>query len=92
MVNTITMVFCFSSKSWAFNSGREDLLEKDSIYLYKNCRLCAKHFEDSCFKNYKKNRLHESAVPTLFSHHEVIKQRLLGEGLAGKIIFHTLMS
>jgi hypothetical protein len=70
---------------WASNSAREDLLSKDSIYLYKNCKLCAKHFEDSCFKNYKKNRLHETAVPTIFSHHEVIKQRLLGKGINSKI-------
>ena len=53
---------CCSSKLWVLNSGREDLLEKDSMYLYKDCVLCAKHFEDSCFRNYKKIRLHETAV------------------------------
>ncbi len=86
------MVFCFSSKSWAFNSGREDLLKKDSIYLCKNYKLCAKHFEDSCFKSYRRNRLHETPVPTIFSHHEAIKQRLLGECKTGKILFYNCKS
>jgi len=83
-------VFCFSSKLWVLNSGREDLLEKDSTYLYKNCKLCANHFEDSCFRNHKKNRLHETAVPTIFSHHEIIKQRLLGKGIASEIEFFQI--
>ena len=77
------MVLSFSSKLWAINSGREDLLKKDSIYLYNNCKLCAKHFDHSCFRNYRKNRLHETAVPTIFSHHEVIRQRLLGKSITG---------
>ena len=33
----------------------------------------------------KKNRLHETAVPTIFSHHEIIMQRLLGKGLTGNL-------
>lgn len=45
---------------------REDLMNKDAEYLYKNCRMCAEHFEDIMFANDLKNRLQPEAKPTLF--------------------------
>ena len=35
-------------------------------YLYNNCKLCSKHFEDCIFYNYLRNRLKSDAKPTLF--------------------------
>jgi hypothetical protein len=46
---------------------RQDLLRRDSVYLFKNCLLCAKHFEDSQFMNAaEKNKLIWNALPSLF--------------------------
>jgi hypothetical protein len=36
-------------------------------YLHENCRICGAHFEEGCFRNDLKNRLHETAVPSMFS-------------------------
>jgi len=55
------------SKEWVVLSRREDLLKKDAGYLYKNCRICTKHFEDVMFSNPQKNRLNPQAKPTLFN-------------------------
>ena len=64
----------FRSKRWVINSKREDLMTKDSVYLYTNCRLCSEHFIDSQFMNSgNRNKLIWNAVPTKFSfkpHHE----------------------
>ena len=64
------------SRQWAINSHREDLLGKDVIYRYQNCKLCAKHFSDSCFRGTLKNRLSETAIPTLFLKHSNVKRKL----------------
>jgi len=45
----------------------DDVFKKDSLYLYENCRLCANHFENSQFRNEKRNGLKRTAVPTLFA-------------------------
>lgn len=55
------------SKEWVVLSRREDLLKKDAEYLYKNCRICAEHFEDMMFSNPLRNRLNPQAKPTLFN-------------------------
>ena len=57
----------FRSKEWVVLCRREDLMSKDAEYLYKNCRMCAEHFEDMMFANDLKNRLSPEAKPTLFS-------------------------
>ena len=55
------------SKEWVVSCRREDLLKKDSSYLYNNCRICGEHFEDIMFANNLKNRLVPDAKPTLFN-------------------------
>ena len=65
----------YRSKQWVINCHREDLLTKDATDLYKNCKLCAKHFSDSCFHSTLKNRLHDTAVPTLFFKNINVKRR-----------------
>lgn len=56
----------YRSKEWVVSCRRKDLLNKNTKYLYNNCRLCANHFEDGMFLNFKKNRLKPDAKPTLF--------------------------
>jgi RNase P subunit RPR2 len=52
---------------WMQLSRREDLRNKSAEYLYVNCRLCEKHFENSQFYNAAtKTKLLPYAVPTLF--------------------------
>lgn len=52
---------------WVQLSRRDDLRNKSTEYLYANCRLCEKHFEDSQFYYAPtKTRLLPYAVPTLF--------------------------
>ena len=46
---------------------RADLMNKDADYLYRNCRMCAEHFEDMMFANDLRNRLNPEAKPTLFN-------------------------
>ena len=55
------------SKEWVVLCRREDLMSKDGDYLYKNCKMCAEHFEDMMFANDLRNRLTPEAKPTLFS-------------------------
>lgn len=57
----------FRSTQWLLNCERHDLLGKDANYLYNNCKLCAAHFTPSCFRNMSRTRLHEHAIPTIFS-------------------------
>ncbi|XP_046841845.1 52 kDa repressor of the inhibitor of the protein kinase-like isoform X2 [Xenia sp. Carnegie-2017] len=54
------------SKEWVNNCRREDLLGKSAEYLYKNCKLCADHFEDCMFTSMEKKRLNPQSKPTLF--------------------------
>ena len=49
---------------WVQNSRRKDLLGKSPMYLYHNCRLCSKHFEDNQILS--TGRLVWNAVPTKF--------------------------
>ena len=43
------------------------MLDKSVEYLFNNCTLCAKHFEDEAFMNVKqKKKLVWSAIPTIF--------------------------
>ena len=42
-------------------------MNKDADYLYRNCRMCAEHFEDMMFANDLGNRLNPEAKPTLFN-------------------------
>ena len=53
-------------KKWVINTRRGDLDHLSAEQLYKNYRICAKHFEDSQFMNPNKNKLVWNAVPTLF--------------------------
>ena len=41
-------------------------MKKSVKYLYNNCNLCAVHFENVSFQNKLRNRLNESAVPSIF--------------------------
>lgn len=41
-------------------------MKKHATYLYNNCRLCSKHFEDVMFTSHLKNRLLDIAEPTIF--------------------------
>ena len=61
------MLKLFRSKEWVILSRRQDFLNKTPEYLYKNCKLCAQHFEDAMFTNHLKNRLNAQAKPTLFN-------------------------
>ncbi|XP_071477282.1 uncharacterized protein [Diadema antillarum] len=49
---------------WVQNTRRKDLLGKSPLYLYNNCRLCSKHFEDG--QILCTGRLVWNAVPTKF--------------------------
>ena len=57
----------YRCKRWVLASRRQDLLEKSSDYLNKNCRLCAGHFADDQFMNFRRNSLVWNAIPTKFS-------------------------
>ncbi|TGZ43804.1 Uncharacterized protein DBV15_12703 [Temnothorax longispinosus] len=46
--------------------NRQDLINKDSIVLYKNYKVCAAHFQTNMFLNDLQNRLHVHAIPTVF--------------------------
>lgn len=54
------------TNEWVVLCRRQDLLNKTSEYLHKNCKLCADHFEDCMLSNDKKDRLKNDAKPTLF--------------------------
>jgi len=63
----LTCCMCRCMK-WIQNMRRDDLRGKPPEYLYKNCRLCSQHFEDSQFYcGATKDRLLPHAVPTLFN-------------------------
>lgn len=52
---------------WIKNSGREDIVRKDSNYCYDNYRLCSDHFESQMFSNVQRSKLLPIAVPTVFN-------------------------
>ena len=85
LINFICNLFNnFSMKQCrALNCQREDLLRKDAVSVHKNCRLCAKHFQDSCFRNHSRNRLGKMAVPTRFSYKLGIKRKLFRDETSG---------
>ena len=64
---SIPMFGISRSKEWVVLCRRKDLMNKEAEYLYKNCRMCAEHFEDVMFANDLKNRLQPQAKPTLFN-------------------------
>lgn len=51
-------------KRWALNADKINFLELPWTQL-RNKTVCEDHFMDSCFMNYKKERLVKTAVPTL---------------------------
>lgn len=51
-------------KRWALNADKVNFLELPWTQL-RNKTVCEDHFMDSCFMNYKKERLVKTAVPTL---------------------------
>ncbi|XP_067132215.1 52 kDa repressor of the inhibitor of the protein kinase [Centruroides vittatus] len=53
-------------RKWILNSGRVDLLDKTTEFLYSTCRLCELHFEDTEFATIERNKLSITAVPTRF--------------------------
>ena len=61
------MLKLFRCKEWVILCRRQDLINKTSEYLYKNCKLCAQHFEDAMFTNHLKYRLNAQAKPTIFN-------------------------
>lgn len=62
----------------------------DALYLYNNCKLCAKHFTDNCFCNpYKKKQLTENAIPTIFVWKTGVKRKLF-ENVTGIYIIILL--
>jgi hypothetical protein len=84
LINFVCNLFNnFSMKQWALNCQREDLLHKDAVSVHKNCRLCAKHFQDSCFRNYSRNWLGKTAVPTRFSYKLGIKRKRFPDETSG---------
>ena len=68
MIGVDIYFFTSRCRKWVINSRRvEELLPKSPEQLYKNCRLCSTHFEDSQFMYAPtKNKLVHDAVPTLF--------------------------
>ncbi|XP_030762546.1 uncharacterized protein LOC115887295 [Sitophilus oryzae] len=52
------------AKMWAIAAGRNDLLE--SVHKLFKKRLCSAHFEERMYKNERRNRLSDTAVPTIF--------------------------
>ncbi|XP_049780960.1 52 kDa repressor of the inhibitor of the protein kinase [Schistocerca cancellata] len=54
------------SKKWLINGRRQDLLQKDVVYLHNNVKFCALHFESNQFMSAEKKKLVWNAVPTLF--------------------------
>ena len=48
--------YLFRSKEWVVPCRRENFDKKEAEYLYKNLRICAKHFEDIMFSNDLENR------------------------------------
>lgn len=73
----------FCSKQWVENCRRNDLSCKDTVTLYKNYRLGVKHFEDSCFRNFMENRLHDTAIPTIFPSRPSVKRKLYNAEASG---------
>ena len=68
MQNKFWKLFAFyRSRKWVQNTRREDLMKKDTEDLYRNNRICGKHFEDNQFMSAaEKNSLVWNAVPTIF--------------------------
>ena len=56
----------FRSKQWVTNLRQADIEKYSAEQVYKNYTMCAKHFEDSQFKNSEKKQLTAGAIPTLF--------------------------
>ncbi|KAJ8909817.1 hypothetical protein NQ315_003695 [Exocentrus adspersus] len=56
------------SSVWLKGCNREDLLEKTGEELYRNYRICEKHFESSYITKGIRKRLFDDAFPTIFSH------------------------
>lgn len=52
-------------KKWALNAEKIDFLRLPWTQL-RNKTVCEDHFVDSCFMNFKKERLIKTAVPTLY--------------------------
>ena len=57
----------YRCRRWVQNCRRADLLNADTVYLNKNCRLCDLHFLPSQFMNEKRDSLIWNAVPTVFN-------------------------
>jgi len=63
-----TLQLCYfhiRAKGWAINIRRDDLINKSSEYMHKNCKVCSEHFEPMMFRNELKTRLQPTAVPTI---------------------------
>ena len=67
----------FRSNEWVRNCGRSDLLSKDCVYLYKNCKLCANHFQEDCFSSCLNNRLFKNAIPMIFQNKQAQSESLM---------------
>lgn len=61
--STFLFLLSFRCKVWIEKSERADLAEKISVH---EDRVCEKHFDPSSFLNDYRNRLHQTAIPTLF--------------------------
>ena len=53
-------------KKWVINCRRKDFFTRDPESLYKNIRLCSRHFEECMFTSSRKSRIKSDAVPTIF--------------------------
>lgn len=51
---------------WVLNSGRQDLLQKDAALIFKNYKICSKHFEKKMYHSLLTKKLKKDAVPTIF--------------------------
>ena len=60
------LVFVFRSKQWMVNCRRADLDGLTVKRLNSSHRLCANHFEQSQFMNFRRDSLVFNAVPTIF--------------------------
>ena len=60
------LVFIFRSKQWMVNCRRADLDGLTVERLNSSHRLCANHFEQSQFMNFRRDSLVFNAVPTIF--------------------------
>lgn len=67
MFNVPNYYYYFRCAYWVEKCEAKYLPTTDLDVLHKTLKLCSIHFEDSMFLNTLKNRLKQTAIPTLFT-------------------------